>query len=328
MPYTVSPAREAPIRRRLPRTSTARAVAAAMAVAGALPYAALKVAWLAGSSVGTTTAAAAAELHDARHVAGNVLTLALELAAVLLALALVRPWGRRLPAPVVLVPIWVGTGLLAPVAVGLPLGLVAQAFAGGAPAPSDSGLEPWVYALVYGGFVVQAAAIGTAFVLYARDRWASVVRAGAVPPAPSARRALAVTGSAAAAAYALVNVAWTVGGESAGAPAGFETAAQRSLLLATGALALAGAAGVLQLALGWRPRWAARRPWTPLALAWVGSATAFASGIAQVGLAAEGADAATGVVLAVGTASGLALAISAARAVPRRPPGGASEVHP
>ena len=107
-----------------------RTVAAVAAIASCLPYAALKVAWLTGSSVGSATAAGAASLHDGRHTAGNVATLAMELVAVMLALAFGHRRGQVLPAAIVLLPVWVGTGLLAPLALGLPLGLVAQAIVG------------------------------------------------------------------------------------------------------------------------------------------------------------------------------------------------------
>ena len=41
--------------------------AAAVAILASVPYAAIKVAWLAGSSVGSTSLEAATELHDRRH---------------------------------------------------------------------------------------------------------------------------------------------------------------------------------------------------------------------------------------------------------------------
>ena len=307
---TRSPAPPAERSRRL------RLAAGAVAIAACLPYAGLKVAWLAGASVGAATAEGAAELHDERHTVGNTATLVIAALAVLLALALTHPRGRRLPPALLLLPAWVGTGLLAPIALGLPLGLAAQAVAGGSPAPAGNGLEGWVYAVVYGGFVVQALALAVAFALYARTRWAALLRLR-VPECAGGEgrrlpRALAGTAAAAAAVYAVTNLGWTVGGESLAAPPGFETAAQRSLLLSTGVLALAGAAAVLRMAGHRRIRRFTDRAWALLALAWIGSASAFASGLSHYALAADaGLPASTSLLLAVGVAGGVLMGAAA-----------------
>ena len=291
-----------------------RAAAAAAAIAACLPYAALKVAWLTGSSVGSATAVGAASLHDGRHSVGNVVTLAMELVAVMLALALSHRRGQTLSAAVVLIPVWVGTGLLAPIALGLPLGIVAQAIVGGSPAPADNGLHGWVYAVVYGGFVVQAVALMTAFILYARVRWGERLRLRMLEPAPGPTpRLLAGAGAAAALVYAVANLAWAVGGESLAAPPNFDTAAQKSLLVSTGLLALAGASAVRQLV----HRRSMRRPridrlWAPLTLGWVGSASTFASGLSQYALAAEASpNPPTSLLLALGTISGVMMGTAA-----------------
>ena len=70
-----------------PSANRLRAAAAAAAIAACLPYVALKVAWLSGSSVGSATALGAASLHDGRHTVGNVATLATDFLAVMLALS-------------------------------------------------------------------------------------------------------------------------------------------------------------------------------------------------------------------------------------------------
>jgi hypothetical protein len=130
----------------------------------------LKTLWLSGHPTGAT---GAAELLDQRHLVGDLVTAVMELAAMALVLALTYSWGRRLPATVVLTPVWIATGLLTPIALGLPLlplGLLAQTFAGGTPAPADNGLQGWVFPVVYGGFIVQAATVLVAFVGYAQDR--------------------------------------------------------------------------------------------------------------------------------------------------------------
>jgi hypothetical protein len=301
------------------RLTRIRIAAGIAAVAACLPYAALKIAWLAGSSVGSATAAGAGSLHDGRHTVGNAATLAMALAAVLLALALTHRRGQRLPAAVVLIPVWVGTGLLAPIALGLPVGLVAQAFVGGSPAPADNELQGWVYAVVYGGFVVQAIALLTAFVLYARVRWPELFRLRTVELASETTgrlpRFLAHAGASAAAVYAVTNLAWAVAGESLAAPPDLDTAAQRSVFASTGLLALAGAWAVQELV-----HRRAGRPFdrlgAPLAIAGVGSAACFASGFAAYALAADASvDPSTSVLLALGSISGLAMGTAALLAV-------------
>ena len=301
------------------RLQRLRTVAAAATIAACLPYAALKVAWLAGSSVGSATAQGAASLHDGRHSVGNVATLAMELVAVLLALALSHRRGQKLPAVVVLIPVWVGTGLLAPIALGLPLGIMFQAIVGGSPAPADNGLHGWVYAVVYGGFVVQAVSLLTAFVLYARVRWPALLRFRMLELAPGPTpRLLAGAGAVAAVGYAVANLAWAVGGESLAAPPNFDTAAQRSLLVSTGLLALAGASAIGRLVHHGSPRLRAEsdRWWVPLTLGWVGSATTFASGLSQYALAADASpESPTSLLLALGTISGVMMGVAAMLAI-------------
>ena len=98
-----------------------------------------------------------------------------------------------MPAVLLLIPVWVGTGLLAPIALGVPLGLAAQAIAGGSPVPAHNGLHGWVYAVVYGGFAVQAVCLLTAFALYARDRAgpSSLLAASLLSPEPKEMNRLA-----------------------------------------------------------------------------------------------------------------------------------------
>jgi hypothetical protein len=302
------------------RLTHIRIAAGVAAVVACLPYVALKVAWLAGSSVGSATAAGAASLHDGRHTVGNAATLALELVAVLLALALTHRRGQKLPAVVLLLPIWVGTGLLAPIALGLPVGVIVQAVIGGSPAPADNGLQGWVYAVVYGGFVVQAIALLTAFVLYARVRWPELFRLRTVELASDTSRRLprflAQAGALAAAVYAVTNLAWAVAGESLAAPPDLDTAAQRSVFVSTGLLALAGAWAVPKLV---HPRGAGRpfdRLAAAVATAGVSSAACFTSGLAAYALPADASpDPSTSVLLSIGSISGLSMGVAALLAV-------------
>lgn len=142
-------------------------------IVACVPYLILKCAWLAGSQVGIPQDSVLLEGKAVLH-AVNALTVVMDAAVVVLALALVRPWGRRIPAWLLLGPLWVGTGLLAPILLGAPLSALASLFgADGESGPSDSEpfLDGWVSAVVYGGFSVQGLALGVLFFLYAKDRW-------------------------------------------------------------------------------------------------------------------------------------------------------------
>jgi len=263
-------------------------VACVVTILAGLPYLVLKVLWLAGNPVGAGTTGGA-ELLDVRHLVGDVVTVGLEFAAFALAVVMARPWGRRLPAFLVVGPIWVGAGLLAPIAVGLPLGLVAQVVVGGSPVPAGNGLTNWVYACVYGGFVVQAVSLMAGFVGYARKRWPNgpAVASGAIGPV------LVTLG------YGMVMVAWSLGGHGWGGPAGFDTVAQRTFLAATGLLVLAG--GIAALTRHAR-------------LAFVGTAVAVTAGPAGVALSNHGEVGVSYVIISlVGTVAGAALAWSLAR---------------
>ncbi len=263
-----------------------RLVVCAVTLLACAPYLALKTAWLAGSSVGTAPGAAGAGMHDGRYVVANLVTVAMDVVAAALVLALTFPWGRRVPGWLLAAPVWVAAGLLAPIAVGLPVGLVLQALVGGAPAPGDDGLAGWVYAVVYGGFVLQGVGILTVFWWHARERWPAWLHTRRPPARP-----VTVVATAAVAGFGALHLAWAVAGSAAAAPGGFETAAQRAYLGATGVLILAGV--VLDRA----------------AIAWAGTAVTVFAGPTKILLAHDG-DPGT-VVLAtgvLGTVAGLWLA--------------------
>jgi hypothetical protein len=135
---------------------------------------------------------------------GNVVTVAMVLVAVMLALALTHPRGQKLPAAVVCLPVWIGAGFLAPITLGLPFGIVVHAFVGGSPAPADDGLHGWVYVVVYAGFVVQAVALCGSVHTQCWDR--SSHRNGTSRAAPAKRLALERSGRDAA--YPGVGARW------------------------------------------------------------------------------------------------------------------------
>lgn len=238
-----------------------------LAIAACTPYLVLKLLWLSGQTIGIRGASGVAEMADSRHVVGNVVTVGLELCAIVLAAALSSGWGRKLPAVVVVLPMWVATGLLAPIALGLAVGLAVQGAAGGSPIPADQGLYGWVFALVYGGFAALGTCLALLFIRYARARWPQV-RAHAVPRTPAAVVAAAVVGC-----YGVALCAWSVGGTAWGGPAGFTTAAQRTTLAATGVLTLVGVIAVF------RP-WIAGR-WRLVAV-WIGTSVSVLAGPTHV----------------------------------------------
>ncbi|WP_067433695.1 hypothetical protein [Nocardioides jensenii] len=156
------------------KASRARWAITCLAILGTLPYITLKLMWLGGSRVG---------LNDPDFgtspvmVAANTMTMAMDAVAILLALAFVTAWGRRLTPWLVLFPMWVGTGLLAPILVIVPLQLVfGTSSSGGSSNPGGtSPIADWVYAMVYGGFMWQGVFLLLGFALYAHHRWGSAL---------------------------------------------------------------------------------------------------------------------------------------------------------
>ncbi|MFD0510996.1 hypothetical protein ACFQ0Q_11325 [Streptomyces aureus] len=209
-------------------------------------------------------------------IVANSLSALLDSAVIVLALLLTRPWGRRAPAWLLVFPMWVATGLLAPIMTGYPLQLLVRAFGGSVNHGGSKGepfLDEWVFGVVYTGFILQGLTLGALFALYARDRWGHVARPGpgaAAPPADAGRRTLAVAAAVLALFPLALHALW-----ACGATTGLNTAriADRSsdfyVLEATDVAFLAAAAlGALSLAFR---RGGGLPVKLPLALAWLGS---------------------------------------------------------
>ncbi|WP_141577419.1 DUF3995 domain-containing protein [Actinomadura sp. WMMA1423] len=253
-----------------------RLAVCAVTVAACVPYLAIKTAWLSGSTVGWNDAAAA---KDSALYVGNAITLGMDAAAVLVAMAFASRWGRRIPAWAVLAPIWVAVGLLAPIVLAVPLGTLLQTLFSSEPLTGgDNALQGWVYGVVYTGFTVQGLGLLAGFVLYARDRWPWVftARTGEVPA--GATRPLQVLlargATVPAAAFAAVHFFWAFGGTAGLRQEAIDhrNLAQQSADGMWGLLALAGAAAlVLVVQRAERPgRFAVL-----LAAAWAGAAATF-----------------------------------------------------
>ncbi|MGW2324779.1 hypothetical protein ACWC5C_03320 [Streptomyces sp. NPDC001700] len=261
-------------------TTAPRRALRAIAVLACLPYIALKVAWIAGSHVGIP------EGSDLRRpeerpvlLAFNGVSVLMDAAVVVLALLLTRPWGARVPAWLLALPVWCAGGLLAPIMTGFPAQLLVKALGDGAGAGAvadDSRfLADWVFGLVYGGFILQGLALGALFTLYARDRWGHLWRGRiadlpADSPTRGAQRLTAVVATVLTVPPAATHALWA-GGSTAGLSAA--RAADRTsdfyvLEAMYVVFALATAAGALTLAFraGHRLRLV-----VPLGLAWIGS---------------------------------------------------------
>ncbi|MFI7012297.1 hypothetical protein [Streptomyces sp. NPDC050145] len=185
-------------------------------VLACLPYLSLKIAWIAGSRIGIPDGSTLLE-HRTTMAVANGITVLLDGAVVLLALLLTRPWGRRVPAWALAVPMWVATGLLTPIMTGYPVQLIVKAFEGsGATAgPGEPFLDDWVFAVVYPGFIAQGLCLGALFVGYARERWGGVwqgrVRELPVGPQDAAQRLVAVGAALLAVLPVLTHLLWACG---------------------------------------------------------------------------------------------------------------------
>ncbi|MGW3657287.1 hypothetical protein ACWD6R_17005 [Streptomyces sp. NPDC005151] len=198
-------------------TGRARAVLRTLAIASCLPYVSLKAAWIAGSHVGVPAGSTLLDHRTAMLVANSASVL-LDCTVVVLALLLTQAWGRRVPAWLLTVPMWVATGLLLPIMTGFPLQLLVRAFGGTTAGSGGDGrpfLDEWVYGVVYTGFIVQGLTLGALFVLYARERWGHLWQGtlSDLPPSPTgpALRVVAVVASLLALVPGTVHLLWATG---------------------------------------------------------------------------------------------------------------------
>jgi hypothetical protein len=270
----------------LDRPSRARRLICLAALASMLPYLLLKAAWVAGSTVGLADPTA---FDNPTYLVANTLTLLADCAAAALVLALTYRWGLRVPAWLVLLPMWIATGLLGPIValtvVAVPLSAVAGGGGGGGSGPDA--LQGWVFPVVYGGFAVQGLLIAVAFVLHARRRWPALFRAGSTAagrgrrggvrtgsgdgPAtgPGGAAVLTGLGGALATVAGLASLAWCFGLDAGlGGPRRPEEVTDRAMFGVFGGFALAAVLAVPLLA---RCRRRGRAPWPALALAFAGT---------------------------------------------------------
>jgi hypothetical protein len=266
-------------------------------VLSVIPYLLVKVAWLSGSAFGMRPDTGLGQMGTPRFVIGNLISIGMELTAVVLALALIQRWGRRIPSWSHFVVGGAATGLLAPILLGVPLGSAFQlAIEGEVTSGGEGNLEGWLFAIVYGGFGVLAVALTILLALHAEDRWGNLIAAGPRPPANMSLTLLCGIGMltfAGAMAY------WGVAGPGTTGPAGMTSLAQRTVLVVT---SIAAAAGFLAPLL---PRGSVLRSRAAAVTTWVGCATAALQGPTGLALAHDGRVSAVGVAIAaMGTATG------------------------
>lgn len=152
------------------RPATLRRIWAAVTIGGCVPYVVLKVCWIVGLPVGWIDPAVT---HGSAYLFSNVSTLALDAVVVVLVITLVGRWGQRIPGWLLLVPVWIGTGLLVPIPLTMGVSALLNPWAGaaGTSVVDNAVLAAWVPVVVYGGFTVQGIGLLGCFALYARDRW-------------------------------------------------------------------------------------------------------------------------------------------------------------
>jgi hypothetical protein len=253
------------------------------AVACAFPYLALKLVWLAGGTVGVADARL---MHEPGMIALNAATAGMDVVAIALAIAFTARWGMRVPAWLLLPPMWAASGLLARFALAVPVVTVAGLLTTGAPPRVSGGpVQPWVYSVVYTGFAGMGVGLTLAFVLHARARWTAVFEPCERSPSGDATRAvqlpLAHAAALTAAAVGALHLLWAMG-FAAGLPP--ELTARRSISshlvnAIDGGLSLAAAAGIYGVV---HTRGGTRPLWRPIVLAWLGAGSLFAWGLWQL----------------------------------------------
>lgn len=249
-----------------------------------LPYVLIKVSWVIGSLAGLAPVGGGFSL--AGWVLFNMVTVGMAGTGIALALALVRPWGMRIPGWLVAFCAWTGSGFLVSVLPYSMLSALLDSGSGDRGGDDDPVMPGWEAALVQFGFVGMGLGLAVALPAYLRRRWPAAftgrVGDGAGDGRGTGDGEGATTGSGAgtppwsAAVAAVVGLVWLYW--AAGGTLGIARPAERTssgyLLTGMGAgWALAGAAALWTLV---RARPARLPRWLPMALGWLGSGSLFA----------------------------------------------------
>ncbi|WNQ14281.1 hypothetical protein MJA45_18355 [Paenibacillus aurantius] len=234
------------------------------------PYLLIKIAWTFGLFLPTE------QMGDASWRAINAATAVIAAVGILLAMAFCRPWGERLPAWLVALPVWMGTGLL------VPLLLLAPVLG---PAAMNRDMEAgaadfWAYEQIF----VMVSLIGVGICLplalagYAKARWPEALGGSTESGKLQGHtRQLQIPLARIAAAgcilLGVIKVFWAAGG-TLGIDPGLLDGRDvwwQLLTLSTGVWSLAGAWGLLVLT----SRRGSRRFLPPMAAAWISSGMLF-----------------------------------------------------
>ncbi|MET7855322.1 hypothetical protein ABZT48_46020 [Streptomyces avermitilis] len=247
-------------------------VAAYGAALALTPYMLIKVSWVVGSLLGLLPVGTG--FGKAEWVVLNSATIGMAGIGIAVALALVRPWGMRIPGAPLAFCAWVGTGFLVPV---LPYAVLSSLLgsADGHPksgSDADPSMPGWEAALVQIGFVGMGLGLAIALPAYLRRRWPDAF-AGRLGDggqgSPRVPPWMAVVG----AAVGLIWLYWAVGGTAGVTHHGERDLAWHLLSGVFGLWAFVAAAATWAAVRGWP----ARVPrWGPMALGWLGSGSLFA----------------------------------------------------
>jgi hypothetical protein len=248
-----------------PPVGRARTLAGLGGALAMVPYLLIKVSWVAGALLGLLP-------HDEGFTLGgwvalNVVTIAMAATGIALAVALARPWGRRIPAAPLLTVAWIGAGFLVPM---LPYLALTALVADGATTEGPTGptMPGWEAALITASFAGLGLGLAIAVPLYLRDRWPVAFhgRLGSLPAtAPGVTATVAVVATAAS---GVLTLAWAAGATPGLAHPEARSGGWHLLTGTTAGWALAGAAALWLLG---RRRPARLPVWAPVAVAWTAS---------------------------------------------------------
>ncbi|MET7294781.1 hypothetical protein ABZS79_22080 [Streptomyces griseoloalbus] len=234
------------------------------------PYLLIKIVWTFGFFIPTE------EMGGADWRAINAATAFLAAVGIVLAMAFSRPWGERLPAWLVALPVWVGTGLLVPMLLLAPvLGPAAMTRDQDAGSP-----DFWIYEQILVMISLVGVGVGLPLALagYAKARWPEALGGPLAYDEPvGGTRELQVTlarlVAAGCALLACAKIFWAAGGTLGLDPDELDRRDLwwHMLSLSTAVWALAGAWGILVLT----ARRGTRGFLPPMVAAWVSSGMLF-----------------------------------------------------
>ncbi|MBT2546407.1 hypothetical protein J7E99_38550 [Streptomyces sp. ISL-44] len=232
-----------------------------------LPYLLIKVSWVVGSLMGVLPVGNGFGM--AEWVVLNTVTVGMAAIGIALALALVRPWGMRIPGALVAFCAWVGSGFLVSILPFGVLGVLLDAGGGSQGGGEDPAMPVWEGVLVQFSFLGMGLGLALAVPAYLRRRWPEAFT-GRVGDGP---RTAPPWAAAVGAAVGLVWLYWAVGGTMGIAYPAERVTDWYVLGAVSGFWALAGSAAVRMVA---RARPARLPRWLPLVFGWVGSGSLFA----------------------------------------------------